>query len=364
MLSSKDPVLGIVFEYPLDSSDLTSKTVELKDGPAGSGSLGEFMNNTRATKGAPVVGFIGAGNFTSRTLVPAFEAAGARLKTICSAGGVSAVLTGKKNGIENATTDANALLADKEINTVVIGTRHNTHSDFVCKALKARKNIYCEKPLALTPLELKDITDVISDLGDECPMLMLGFNRRFAPQIVKMKELASASAQPKTMIMTVNAGAIPQEHWTQDKAIGGGRIIGEGCHFIDLLRFISGHKITSISSDTIGGTNGDDKATITIKFEDGSLGTVHYFANGSKSFPKERLEVFCNGSVLQLDNFRALKGFGWTGFTKMKSWKQDKGQFQSVQAFVDAITDGKECPIPLSEIIEITEATFRAVAVL
>jgi len=365
LLDSGKPVLGIIFNYADEVSDLTSKTIKLNDQCPKSGSVGNAsaISNTKVSTACDnvVVGFIGSGNFVSRTLVPAFNAAGARLKSIASAGGVSAVLTGKKNKVENATTDVAALLLDNEINTVVIGTRHDSHADLVCKALRAGKHIYCEKPLALTPPQLEEITDTISELGENCPLLMLGFNRRFAPQIVKMKELAQASAHPKTMIMTVNAGAIPSEHWTQDKKVGGGRIIGEGCHFIDLLRFVCGHKITSIKSDVMGGVNGDDKSTITIKFEDGSLGTVHYFANGSKAFPKERLEIFCNGAVLQLDNFRGLKSFGWPGFKKMNAWKQDKGQFQSVQAFVDVIRAGGKCPIPLSEIIEVTNATFEAV---
>ena len=349
LLDSDEPSLGIVFDYPSDAVDTESKKVELN------------KRNAKATDKV-VVGFIGSGNYASRTLVPAFGQAGARLKSIASAGGVSAVLAGQKNAVENATTDIDSLFKDEEINTVVIGTRHNNHAELVLKALENGKHIYCEKPLCLTEEELESIEAKVKELGADCPLLMVGFNRRFAPQIEKMKELCDAVKQPKSMIMTVNAGDIPRDHWTQDKAIGGGRIIGEGCHFIDLLRFMSGSEITSISGIENGGPGGDDKASISMTFGDGSIGTVHYFANGSKAFPKERLEIFCDGAILELNNFRGLKGYDWPGFKKMNSWSQDKGQFASVKVFVDAIREGKDCPIKLEELLEVTRATFKATA--
>jgi len=180
-----------------------------------------------------------------------------------------------------------------------------------------------------------------------------------------VKRLLNGVSEPKTFVMTVNAGNIPAEHWTQDRMIGGGRIIGEGCHFVDLLRFLSGSPIVAVQAMMIGaaarGTSRDDKATFTIGFADGSFGTVHYLANGHKSFPKERLEVFCGGRVLQLDNFRKLKGYGWPGFQKMNLWRQDKGNAGCVAAFIQSIREGTPSPIPFEELVEVSRATFDVV---
>jgi predicted dehydrogenase len=255
-------------------------------------------------------------------------------------------------------------LADPKIDTVVIATRHDSHAQFVCEALKAGKHVFVEKPLALHREELAEIETVYTSLRtqDSIPLLMVGFNRRFSPQVQKIKKLLGGVPEPKALIITVNAGAIPADHWTQDPAVGGGRIIGEGCHFIDLLQFLVGASVASVRVAALGkqrmtGT-GDDKVTFTLGFLDGSIGTVHYLANGHKSFPKERLEVFCGGRILQLDNFRRLRGFGWPGFKKMNLWQQDKGNQACVAAFVEAIRQGKHSPIPFQELIATTLTTF------
>lgn len=190
------------------------------------------------------------------------------------------------------------------------------------------------------------------------PLLMVGFNRRFAPQVQKIKALLATVGEPKSFVMTVNAGAIPPEHWTQDRTVGGGRIIGEACHFIDLLRFLAGAPITSwhrLATDSPT----DDTVSIGLAFADGSIGTVHYFANGSKAFPKERLDIFAAGRVLQLDNFRRLTGYGWPGFKKLNLWRQDKGQKACAAAFVRAIEQGGPAPIPLAEILEVSRVTIE-----
>ena len=186
---------------------------------------------------------------------------------------------------------------------------------------------------------------------------MVGFNRRFAPQVQKLKALLRGITAPKAMVMTVNAGAIPPEHWTQDHQIGGGRIIGEGCHFVDLLRFLAGSPIVTIGACAMDSASADT-VTIQLRFEDGSIGAIHYLSNGSKSFPKERLEVFASGRVLQLDNFRKLRGFAWPGFSKMNLWRQDKGQASCAKAFVDAISGRGLEPIPFDELLEVTNATI------
>jgi len=159
-------------------------------------------------------------------------------------------------------------------------------------------------------------------------------------------------------VMTVNAGAIPSDHWTQDMDVGGGRIIGEACHFIDLLRFMAGVSIISYRKIEMDGTN-QDTVTLELGFADGSIGTVHYFANGSKSFPKERLEIFAAGGVLQLDNYRKLKGFGWPGFNKMNLWRQDKGQLACAEAFLNAISNNQNAPIPFEEILEVSRISIE-----
>ncbi len=187
---------------------------------------------------------------------------------------------------------------------------------------------------------------------------MVGFNRRFAPQAQKIKALLATVGEPKSFIMTVNAGAIPPEHWTQDRVVGGGRIAGEACHFIDLLRFLAGAPISGWQRLAMASPT-DDTVSIGLAFTDGSTGAVHYFANGSKAFPKERLEVFAAGRVLQLDNFRRLTAYGWPRFNKMNLWRQDKGQTACAAAFVRAIEQGGPGPIPLEEILEVSRITIE-----
>jgi predicted dehydrogenase len=192
---------------------------------------------------------------------------------------------------------------------------------------------------------------------------MVGFNRRYAPHVIKMKKLLESHRSPKSIIMTVNAGAIPGEHWVQDTLKGGGRIIGEGCHFIDLMRHLVGHTVVDFTATMMGSVPGveirEDKASITLSFEDGSFGTIQYLANGGSEFPKERIEVFCDNAVLQMDNYRVLTGYGWTGFKKMKLFKQDKGQKACVRSFVESIANGRECPIPYNEVMESSRVSIE-----
>jgi predicted dehydrogenase len=279
---------------------------------------------------------------------------------VASSGGVSGVHAGRKFGFEETTTDTDSIFADPMVNTIVITTRHDSHARLVRQALEAGKHVFVEKPLCLTLEELQSIEDVYSGLAARAlaqPALMVGFNRRFAPQIQKMKSLLAAIKGPKALVMTVNAGAIPPEHWTQDASVGGGRIVGEACHFVDLLRYLAGapidrHMIARMDAATA------DTVTIQLTFADGSIGTINYFANGSKAFPKERLEVFAAERVLQLDNFRKLTGFGWPGFNKMNLWRQDKGQKACVAAFLHAVEKGGAAPIGFDELIEVSRVAI------
>lgn len=355
LLSSKEPSLGIILEYPAAKDVSGAFADALKQRKV-------VLHPQTASAGRGSVVFLGAGNYAGRVLIPAFKEAGAHLHAVVSSGGVSAVHYGKKFGFKEASSDSAAALADTAADTVVIATRHDAHARQVLAALNAGKHVFCEKPLCLTLDELAEIEAVATSRPGQ--LLMIGFNRRFAPQVVKMKSLLGTVAQPKSFIMTVNAGDIPPDHWTQDRAVGGGRIIGEGCHFIDLLRYLAGAPITAAHVFALGKHDAipvaDDKVTITLQFEDGSVGTVHYLANGDKGFPKERLEVFCAGRVLQLDNFRKLRAWGWSGFDKMNLWKQDKGQTACAKAFIDAVKSGGQAPISQSEIFEVSRVTIEA----
>jgi predicted dehydrogenase len=220
-----------------------------------------------------------------------------------------------------------------------------------------------EKPLCLTHDELGSITAAYHQAMTSGPSICLtvGFNRRFAPHVRRIKALLADSSGPKCFVMTVNAGAIPADHWTQDRSVGGGRIVGEACHFVDLLRFLAAAPIAAHSRSTMNSATGDT-VSLHLDFADGSIGTIHYVAVGSKAFPKERLEVFVGGRVLQLDNFRVLRGFGWPHFNTMRLWKQDKGQHALVAAFLESIRDGKPSPIPFEEIVEVSRVTLELAA--
>ncbi|MCG3110368.1 MAG: bi-domain-containing oxidoreductase [Candidatus Manganitrophus sp. SB1] len=360
LVGGAGPSLGILLQYLTEAQkpemELRRSTVVL----APTGARGEEPSN---------VAFIGSGNYATAVLIPAFKEAGARLKTVASSGGVSGLHAGRKFGFEVTTTDTDRVFSDPQINTVVITTRHDSHARLVCQTLNRGKHLFVEKPLALTLAELTAIEQAYAEaLGaGQNPLVMVGFNRRFAPQVQKMKALLNGVKDPKAFVMMVNAGAIPSEHWTQDSAVGGGRIIGEACHFIDLLRFLADSPIRGFQTISIGkerGVMAEDKASITLHFEDGSIGTIHYLANGHKSFPKERLEVFAGGRILQLDNYRKLKGFGWAGFRTMNLWRQDKGQKACAVSFVQAIKLGGAAPIPFDVLVEVSRVSIEVAEML
>ncbi len=362
LVGGTGPSLGILLQYPTaaEQAETTLRRPTVALSPA------DPHPQPISQKESVSVSFIGAGNYATGVLIPAFKAAGARLQTVASAGGVSGLHAGRKFGFAATTTDTATVFTDSAVDAVVITTRHDSHAELVLRALAAGKHVFVEKPLCLTLEELAAIEQVC---GVDTPLtpthheegksvLMVGFNRRFAPQVQRIKVLLATVSTPKSFIMTVNAGVIPAEHWTQDREIGGGRIIGEVCHFIDLLRFLAGAPLIAwqrLAMDSLTG----DTVSISLAFADGSIGTVHYLANGSKAFPKERLEVFCAGRVLQLDNFRRLVGYGWPGFKKLNLWRQDKGQTMCAAAFVRAVEQGGPAPIPLAEILEVSRMTIE-----
>lgn len=350
LVGGTEPSLGILLTYPREAIDESARTVSLH-GAVDTRPLTEV----RAKSEKAVVSFIGSGNYATSLLIPAFKATGAELRSVSSGAGVSGLHAGRKYGFAETTTDSDRIFSDALTDAVVITTRHDSHAYYVLQGLEANKHVFVEKPLCLT---LEELDAISAAAGESGRILMVGFNRRFAPHVQKMKSLLSSVSGPKAVVMTVNAGAIPADHWTQDQEVGGGRIVGEACHFIDLLRFLVGESIVSFQRAVMEAPR-QDTVTLQLAFADGSIATVHYFANGSRAFPKERIEVFAGGRVLQLDNYRKLTGFGWPGFSTMKLWRQDKGQRACALAFVDAIQRGGPAPIPLAEVFEVSRITIE-----
>ncbi len=311
--------------------------------------------------GKAVVGVIGAGNFAKAILLPALAKTGARIACIADLNGATAKHAAVKFRAQKAVSDYRQILDDKQVNAVFVVTGHNTHARFVCEALAAGKHVFVEKPLAMNEAELEQVQSSIIDHPSS--ILMVGFNRRFSPHTVKIKELLAGRSGPMCMTMTVNAGEIPADHWTQDPQRGGGRIIGEGCHFIDLLSHIADSPIVSVSAMRVGEGPAvrDDKMSILLEFADGSVGAVNYFANGAKSYPKEMLEVFSDGRVLRLENFRVTRGFGLAGFTRFKTARQDKGHGNELAEFIHRIAQGGEPLIAFEQLRNVTQASFVAV---
>jgi predicted dehydrogenase len=360
LIGSREPSLGVLLNYPAAAeSELRQTTIRVAPRTGSAADLGPST-----TGQIPVIGFIGAGGFASRMLLPAFKAEGARLKWVGTRSGLSGAQAARKFGIERATTDIEQILADPETNAVVIATRHDSHAPLVCRALAAGKHVFVEKPLAVSEDQLGQIEAAVGS-AEETPHVLVGFNRRFAPQVVRMASLLRTIDEPKSFIATVNSGAIPADHWTQHPEQGGGRLIGEGCHFLDLLRHLCGHAFTGVHAVQLGGRRPglfcDDKISVSLTFADGSFGAVHYLANGHQAYPKERIEVFCAERVLQLDNFRRLSGWGWPGFSRMNLWRQDKGHRAEVAAFLAALRTGGLMPIPFHELVEVTRTSFAAV---
>lgn len=349
-----DGALGTVLTYPeqpetpLASPRAVDRVVEYED------------NAARVDSAAPVVAVIGAGSYAVQTLIPAFATTEARLRTVVSRGGASAAAAADRFAFERATTDVDEVFADDSVTAVVVATRHDSHAELAARALEAGKHVYVEKPLAITEEGLERVRKAYDNAGDgrQGPILMVGFNRRFAPLVVRMRELLRGVTEPKALIMTVNAGTVPPDHWTIDPKVGGGRIIGEGCHFVDLLRHLAAEPITDLVATPLGSSDGDS-ATISLTFAEGSTGTVHYLANGHGRFPKERLEVFSGGRILTLENFRRLKSYGWArGPRSTHVGRQDKGHGRAVSAFLVSAARG-EPPIPSDEVFEVAAATLR-----
>lgn len=325
-----------------------------------------FSEPTRSVTAKTVAAVLGAGNFAKMTMVPALAKTSARLKYITArTNAAAAAHIAKKFAVENATTDLEAVWSDHEVNTVFIATNHNSHAAMIKRAITTGKHVFVEKPLCLNVDELAEIKTLLAGRpGNEAGrQLMVGFNRRFSPHVAKMQELLKGRSEPIAMNMTVNAGFIPPEHWVHDPLVGGGRIIGEACHFIDLMQYMAGAQIANVNCQFMKkvGSNTFDTAVITLGFADGSIGVVNYFANGNKAMPKETLQVFSEGRVLVLNNFIRLSGHGFTGFRNYKTWSQDKGHAAQFAAFVALVEKGGNPLISFADIANVTLASFAAV---
>lgn len=349
-LSDDPDALGIALTYPEASATATDEHLLRRH-------VHVAPESVRGGRGRVAV--IGAGNYTLQMLLPKLQQTSAVLDTVVSQAGASAAQAAHRFGFARAATDVEEVLADDAIDTVFITTRHDTHADLTVRALSTGKHVYVEKPLALSHNGLDRVAEAYESLAADGapPALMVGFNRRFAPLTKTMKRLLDGVGQPKALIATVNAGPIPAEHWTQDPTVGGGRIVGEACHFVDLLRHLAGAPIVDVSSTVMAAGVGDT-ATLQLAFGDGSIGTIHYFANGSKRFPKERIEAFVGGRVLQLDNFRKLTGYGWPDFSKERLRSQDKGHAAAFEAFVRSVQTGGPSPVPFEELMEVSRRSI------
>lgn len=305
------------------------------------------------------IGIIGAGNFTSSTVIPALKNAKARIKYIASAGGLNAKMLAKKVGAECATSDYHEILKDPEVDMVIVTTRHNLHARMVLETLKAGKSVFVEKPLCLNSEELEEIKSAC-DAAPEGVTLTVGFNRRFSPFATKLKQLVGDG--PKNIVATMNAGFIPADMWVHDLEIGGGRIIGEACHFIDLCSYIAGCKVVSVCMNAMGVNpeENTDNATILLKYENGTNAVINYFANGSKSYAKERIEVYSQERVFVIDNWRKLQAFGVKGFSK-KSGTMNKGHKDEFALLNERMLGGGAPLIPVDSIVNTTKASFAAI---
>jgi predicted dehydrogenase/threonine dehydrogenase-like Zn-dependent dehydrogenase len=337
--------IASILEYPEKISNKPKRSIRLNSA--------EFIG------GQGVVGIIGAGNFTSSMILPCLKKTQAKLKYISSAGGLTGTVLAKKFNIANSTTDNSSILNDKDVDLVMVTTRHNSHASLVVQALDQGKHVFVEKPLALN---LEELDQIIEATVKSKKTLTVGFNRRFAPLAVKMKNLLGNTGSPMNIVATMNAGFIPSNVWVHDLEIGGGRIIGEACHFIDLISFLTNSQVVSVCMNALGQhpMDNSDNATILLKYENGTNAVINYFANGSKAYSKERVEVYHQERTFVMDNWRKLTGYGVKNFSSASSG-QDKGHQSQFNLLIESVTKGGNQIIPFDQIINTTKVGFAAI---
>ncbi|HEY0777078.1 MAG TPA: bi-domain-containing oxidoreductase [Gemmatirosa sp.] len=365
VIAGAAPNLGVVLEYPDRGGVAIATAARYVATSAPQPAIratgrGAMPGTSPPNAARGVVGVIGAGNFAVRTLLPALQPTGARLHTIVSSGGTTGAIAAQKFGFARTSSDVDAVLDDAEIDTVFVLTRHDTHARLAERALAAGKHVFVEKPLALTEDSLARVREAQEASGQ---LLTVGFNRRFAPLTQELRGLLRGRAGPVSVIATVNAGAIPREHWTQDPEVGGGRIVGEACHFVDLCRALVGAPIRDVQVATahdVGGRPIDDIAHLSLTFTDGSSAVVHYVATGARAFPKERVECFWDGKTAVIDNWRRLRRYGVSGPLWERSRAMDKGHAEELRRWMAAIRGEGPAPIPLDELFEVSRWSARA----
>jgi predicted dehydrogenase/threonine dehydrogenase-like Zn-dependent dehydrogenase len=349
-----EPFLGVLITYPEQAE--ASHEIRL----SGKGPAPALLGGT-----AMAIGVLGAGNFAMSTLLPAIkQIRGAELVGVCAANGSHARHAADKFGFRYCTTEEERILGDPDINTVVIVTRHHLHATQVLAALSAGKHVFCEKPLCLSELELEEIVHAYAHrVCGRDPLLMLGFNRRFAPMAVKMKAFLKQIQEPLALHYRVNAGFVAGDHWVNDPEQGGGRLLGEVCHFIDFLTFLADALPIEAEARVVNSLepNCDDNTVISLRFANGSEGTISYLTNGDRSYSKERVEVFGGGAVAVLEDFRCLDLVRHGRKQTFRSrFRQDKGHRAELEAFAAAVSGRGEPPIPFDEIVSTTLTTLRA----
>ena len=351
VLLSKEKSLGIIINYPNEEIKLSEKVLfkEIYEKNKG---------QTSKTK-KPFIGFIGSGNYAKRTLIPSFSKSSGYFHSLVSPNGSDSIYVGRKYAFPILGTDVDIIFNDINCNTVVIATRHDSHAKLILRALDSGKNVFVEKPLCLTRKELDCIKNKYNEIHsarEMKPILMVGFNRRFSPLVKQLKSNLDNLNNPKSFLYTCNAGFIKNDHWIHDPNIGGGRFLGEACHFLDLIRFLADSPIKDM--DLISTPNRNhypDNFILQVKFNNGSIAAINYFNNGIKSYPKERLEVFCSGTIHKIDNFKKLTIWGSNKFKNKRLIRQDKGQVNCAKEFIDAIKKGGNSPIAFNQLIEVQD---------
>ena len=341
---SKKGAIASIINYNSVTEDIQSSKVEI--------------NKSLAKPSSGTIGIIGAGNFTSAMIVPTLSKLDAKIKYIASSNGLSGTLLAKKYAIGYSTSSYSEILKDSEIDAVIITTRHNQHAKQVVESLNSKKHVFVEKPLAIN---LEDLDNILRCKSNINQTITVGFNRRFSPFSQAAKEALGSNPGPINVIATMNAGEIPLEHWTQDMEQGGGRIIGEACHYIDLISYFTSSKVKSVllAANGINPSENTDNASILLKYENGSLGVINYFSNGSKSYPKERIEIFQSGKNMIIDNFKQIQLFGYSkkGFKK----SQDKGHSNQFRNWLDMIQKGGDSIIPFDSIYNTSKASILCI---
>jgi predicted dehydrogenase/threonine dehydrogenase-like Zn-dependent dehydrogenase len=351
---SHERFLGVVIQYSGNSEAVRTLSLVTSS---------QVVKESRSREGVSV-GLLGAGGFASSTLIPAMKDSSATsLISVCAVTGSHAQHAAQKFGFRDCTTDDAALIRNSDIDTVVIATRHHLHASQVLAALGTMKNVFCEKPLCLTEEELREIVGAYLNIDpSDRPALMVGFNRRFAPMVVEMKSFVSSISESLALNYRINAGHLPPDHWVNDREQGGGRVLGEVCHFVDLLMFLAGSPIVEVAGRAVGssGRYSGDNVFISVRFANGSEGSISYLANGDRSFSKERLEVFGGGATAVLEDFRRLELVrNGRKKTVNSRWRQDKGHVDEWAAFVGSLRTGGASAIRFEDLICSTLATLR-----